>query len=844
MTTHLPLASLPDAEDAAVDTGVEETRWIAWLRAHADPGWRVGQWDGAAWLFTGVPGDPTTTVKYCAVAACDFVIAHGRVCGHCLRALRASTLPYEDFIASHQPQRSKQRAHTLGQGEQQCTAHVRQQKCPRTQFSQDLCLYHYNKFAKLRRAAGAELDVATWIATGDFAIPEPDHRPPCLVVGCDRSSTGRKPGVCHLHYGRYRSTKASDPIEVWARHQVPCVIDNQFTLVHVTPRLRWELLYAIQQRDAAQTRLDISAVRSVTRFLRYEPSLATATDTELERLLARTPGNLNVHSHLVDYFRSLRNGYDEMLGRSPQERTVWDLVDVGLSPEPVYRGARKRKGIDFGEIEQPWLRKVLMDWAADQSDAPTVRECFRATRLASIALGRCGARGADPSALTFADATRVAEGIADATMPRGKPGSPKYRRDLYNIFFGLITHARRQQTIDISAQFVPDRQHLALYAAPPAEEDGSGKAIPTLIQRQLDANLATIGDGFQHGTLSSELTHLMFRTAYIVLRDTGRRPLEVVSLKRNCLRRDANGSPILVYDNHKAGRMNRQLPIVASTAEAIEEWDTTHRPQEPTDDSYLFPGALARHRHLLTYHLSTVLRSWVDNLDRLDTNEVDATGSPLPFDRKRIYPYAFRHSYAQRHADNGVAVDVLRDLLDHRSMSTTTGYYTITADRKREAVEVVGQYATDRTGSSAPIAVNSRYQVGSVAVPFGNCIEPSNVKAGGHACPIRFQCAGCGFYRPDPSFLPAIEEHLVALKADRETAQALGSAAFVVDNLSAQIAAFQQVISVMRANLDQLDPADKQRVEAASATLRKARAGIALPLTVLDHHPGSGEPPR
>ena len=64
----------------------------------------------------------------------------------------------------------------------------------------------------------------------------------------------------------------------------------------------------------------------------------------------------------------------------------------------------------------------------------------------------------------------------------------------------------------------------------------------------------------------------------------------------------------------------------------------------------------------------------------------------------------------------------------------------------------------------------------SVAVPFGNCIEPSNVKAGGKACPIRFQCAGCGFYRPDPSYIPAIEEHINSLTADREIASAMNAA--------------------------------------------------------------------
>jgi integrase len=36
------------------------------------------------------------------------------------------------------------------------------------------------------------------------------------------------------------------------------------------------------------------------------------------------------------------------------------------------------------------------------------------------------------------------------------------------------------------------------------------------------------------------------------------------------------------------------------------------------------------------------------------------------------------HTYAQRHADNGTPVDVLRQLMDHKSIQTTGGYYTIT----------------------------------------------------------------------------------------------------------------------------------------------------------------------
>ncbi|QHC23224.1 tyrosine-type recombinase/integrase [Streptomyces sp. GS7] len=65
----------------------------------------------------------------------------------------------------------------------------------------------------------------------------------------------------------------------------------------------------------------------------------------------------------------------------------------------------------------------------------------------------------------------------------------------------------------------------------------------------------------------------------------------------------------------------------------------------------------------------------MDAIPKLDSSTTGPDGSPLPFDRTLIYPYAFRHSYAQRHADAGVPIDVLRELMDHRQISTTMGYY-------------------------------------------------------------------------------------------------------------------------------------------------------------------------
>jgi hypothetical protein len=158
--------------------------------------------------------------------------------------------------------------------------------------------------------------------------------------------------------------------------------------------------------------------------------------------------------------------------------------------------------------------------------------------------------------------------------------------------------------------------------------------------------------------------------------------------------------------------------------------------------------------------------------------------------------------------------------------------------RKQQAIRSVGALAVDAKGNPAPFTSPTAYQRASVSVPFGNCTEPSNVKAGGGACPIRFQCAGCGFYRPDPSYLPALEQHIASLRADRETAQVISAADYVIDNLTAQIAAFTRVAEQMRRHLADLAPVERDEVEQASKLLRRARAARQLPIISTPASPG------
>ena len=121
-------------------------------------------------------------------------------------------------------------------------------------------------------------------------------------------------------------------------------------------------------------------------------------------------------------------------------------------------------------------------------------------------------------------------------------------------------------------------------------------------------------------------------------------------------------------------------------------------------------------------------RTWIDQLPtmRLDDR--------IEFDKSKIVPYAYRHCYAQRHADAGVPIDVLSELLDHRTLDVTRRYYRVEEQRRRAAVDTVTAFSFDRHGNriwrDAQALLDSehaRYAIGEVAVPYGTCTEPSNV---------------------------------------------------------------------------------------------------------------------
>jgi hypothetical protein len=151
---------------------------------------------------------------------------------------------------------------------------------------------------------------------------------------------------------------------------------------------------------------------------------------------------------------------------------------------------------------------------------------------------------------------------------------------------------------------------------------------------------------------------------------------------------------------------------------------------------------------------------------------------------------------------------------------------------KRQAVDTLRVLVLDRNGNPAPIGSATAYELRAVAVPWGNCVEPSNVKAGGKACPIRWQCPGCSHYRPDPSHLPAIEDQVRSLKANLEMARAMGTAGYSIAGLEGEITDYMKVIATMKGKMAAMTEEERQQVEEASKVLRRLRAAAMAPSPV------------
>ena len=183
--------------------------------------------------------------------------------------------------------------------------------------------------------------------------------------------------------------------------------------------------------------------------------------------------------------------------------------------------------------------------------------------------------------------------------------------------------------------------------------------------------------------------------------------------------------------------------------------------------------------------------------------------------------------------------------MDHIVMDTTKQYDRVGEARRREAVDRLVALQFDRHGNrvwrDAKALLDSehvRRAVGEVVVPFGVCAEPSNVKAGGHACPFRSEEQNLidnthrldteDHFRTGASYLPDLYLYLDDLLRNRERLHA----ATDVDDWARteatpsdeEITRIRRLIARISGDLDALTPVERAQLDQAVATVRRHRS--------------------
>jgi integrase len=793
-----PRASRPDEKQAKRLLALIEPTFLA-----------AAGWDADTQVLTPPADHPQFGYQVCMVAGCTTEARRrGGLCPSCDQHWLASGLDLDAFAAA-----GPKKMRVLGEFFCAVSGCGR----PRKSTLARVCYTHDAQ----RERLGLELDAF---------LAHPDVWPlptlgPCRVPACQRAADNHL-GICRAHRSRWRRYRSQHPdvepdLAAWCRSEVPVTEGQSVVLRGLSPLLQAELLYGLQERVRRNAQARLQVIRGVGHLLRTA-TVASFLDLDAEAISANTYRQL-----VLDVQTAVRRAFS-----SPELERGKDVWDMGVF------GLGKYQRIDFTIVSQPWLRAGTKHWVFEE--IPTRYGTGVATIMRDhvVAVGELSAslrthrtdHGDISAALGRADIVtflnRLAHLVATGRM------SAKRRRVVCREVAKVLREGRDMGLTRPGQPMagLPDDFALRKDDIPPEPDDEEpGRALPREVIAQLIDGLPRL----------EAISNREMRVAVELLIDTGRRPDEICKLPWDCLEQGADGKHDLIYTNFKANRVGRRLAITDATAAFILDQKQTVRdrfPDTPLGELALLPRAKRNPAGTVATNESTLgsaHRRWVNELPVLRLK--DGT----EFDKAAVVPYAYRHSYAQRHADNGTPIDVLRDLMDHRSTETTQGYYRVTERRTRAAVDQLAAFQFnghgDRVWRQAERLLDSEHQrlrIGQVAVPYGTCSEPSNVKAGGGACPFRFRCHGCAHFRTDPSYLPELRAYLDTLLRDRERVRATTElddwARAEAMPSDAEIGRVRALIRKIEQAVDDLDDAEQRLVDEATRALRATRRTVHL----------------
>lgn len=772
------------------------------------------------------PGGPVFHLRVCRVEACEATgpMSEGKegMCRSCREWFRRSGAAIEDFVA-------RPRGSTRIEFENRLCVICRTPGHERGVETYRLCQAHLADFRSRRTSHG--LTLRAYCLLADVG-PLPTIGP-CGVPSCSAAVSGPMDKLCLAHK------------RAWARHSserggraADAAAMRRWTALAYRPPSRWldlsglvpsfldELLVGLAAAAELGGRISFAEVRTLVHVaVRHQ----VAHLSEWSPAASGAATGFKAAAYLsVTHRRATSSPASE------RSRDIWDLRVWGM-PKGLVR---------FGAIRQAWLKELAKAFAfADVPTrartgmgASTVRYVGGVAAL-SASLARRSDGGDDPEALSRADIERFLDD-ALAKENEGQWSSDTRHQTLARVRF-VLTWASETGYFDRpDCGFEFDPMFAIRAADVPAStrckrgqpEEEPGKAYTTSQMAVFVEQLPAI----------ERLASAKAQVAMELVIVTGRRPIEICHLLADCLRYDVTEVEDRSQVHHAhlhyyASKVRRWHSIYVddATAELVRALIANARrafPGVPDGELRLFSR-----RGNSCYGREPTGTRWLSNIFRL-WRATPPVAAALAGRDGAARLYDFRHSFAQRHADAGVPIDVLQQLMGHGTANSTRYYYEVSRDRRRQAVGVMRRFRFDRTGVLLDVGerelLDDEYQrvgLAGVAVPLGECSHPSMLRPGDQRCPVRYRCMGCPSFSTSVDRLPELRSYLDDLLGSRERIVASDLAEWAKQDalpMEAEIDQVERLVARAEELLAQLPNGQRMAVDDAIAVYRAMREEV------------------
>lgn len=797
--------------------GADAESYLQFLQQRITDNWRPTEWDSRLWHFTADHANPLTAAYPCSVPGCEGLArGSGAPCLSCKSAASGGT----DGMRAR-----NNHARRLQKITERCTITVDGKSCKAPASHHGLCFHHYHAWRKRRSSAGGDYPLEKYRTSARGVFPRGKQ---CVLPGCRTEEWRFEKKLCLSHHFQWKRLKRQGiTFEQFTSTRRPIIgqwSTTEFTLADLPPILRHEFLLTLQQRDQDGYRLDPWVIR---RCITIALENKVVTMEKLHQILRESATNQRLQEGFTNYGRMWSARWrHQYTGHDMKSEDLWDAAVLMLRAHSASDTISSKGTLDFRPISILWLREAAKETAAVfELPADKIRELIRSCSIASDALLQ-RPHGTNPERLTRADAKSVFNAYSALENHDDVAKGQRYKYENFHRFRRFLDEGRELKALQPLA---PAFRFLVTDTIANGRETSTvNKSIPDDVIKVLDANLHLLTVAEDHPYTNgrpAELYNHMHQTIYQLLRDLGRRPSEILGLKREALQHYDDARPFIRYDAPKTADIGLELPIHQSTADIITAWVNrleTVTDIEPRAAGLMFPslsgfGPAAR-RHITIGGYHTVYWRWIDRINNLPEYAQGPDGVAHTLDRARLNLYAWRHTYAQRLSDNNTAPDVIQELMNHKKFETSAGYIRINRKRKADAIRIVDQTTIDRHGAAQDSHSYPAYVRGSVATPLGLCTEPSNVKAGGQACPARSKCGGCTFFRANVSHLPLIDAHIVALTTDLELARPIADS-WVIESMTAEIESYRKIRRLLADTKTRLSPAEQSEIDRATELL-------------------------